>query len=41
MEIARSRRVRGGHMEYESEMMLGGLEITMEPNRLDFSAHRT
>lgn len=29
-------------MDYESEMMSGGLEITMvEPNRLNFSAHRT
>jgi hypothetical protein len=29
-------------MEFEPEMVSGGLEITMvEPNRLDLSMHRT
>ena len=37
VKIARSKRVRRRHMEYEPEMMSGGLEITMvEPNSWGF-----
>jgi hypothetical protein len=38
----RSRHVRRMHVEYDAETMSGGLEITTaEPNRLDFSVHKT